>query len=125
MFRSEEEAINYVLEVKVEQVCLILFAGEIEEESITLKGNLAFKDFRVEEGEFGGPFFERVPEFIMGEEVKGGVIARGGVATCMWWVIVGPGGRGEGGIVAKVLSLVITLIIINLHGVITEEAVTG
>ena len=128
MFRSEEEAINYVLEVKVEQVCLILFAGEIEEESITLKGNLAFKDFRVEEGEFGGPFFERVPEFIMSEEVKGGVIARGGVAICMWWVIVGPGGRGEGGIVdgvAKVFSLVITLIIIDLHGVIMEEAVTG
>ena len=128
MFRSEEEAINYVLEVKVEQVCLILFAGEMEEESITLKGNLAFKDFGVEEGEFGGPFFKRVPEFIMGEEVEGGAIARGGVAICMWWVIVGPGGGGEGGIidgVAEVLSLVIALIIINLHGVITEEAVTG
>ena len=49
-------------------------------------------------------------------------------AICMWWVIVGPGGRGEGGIVdgvAKVFSLVITLIIIDLHGVIMEEAVTG
>ena len=46
----------------------------------------------------------------------------------MWWVIVGPGGGGEGGIVdgvAEVLGLVITLIIINLHGVRTEEAVTG
>ena len=46
----------------------------------------------------------------------------------MWWVIVGPGGGGEGGIVdgvAEVHGLVITLIIINLHGVITEEAVTG
>ena len=51
MSRSEEEAIDYVLEVKVEQVCLILFAGELEKESITLKGNLAFKDFGVEEGE--------------------------------------------------------------------------
>jgi hypothetical protein len=126
--RSEEKAINYVLKVKVEEVCLILFEGEIEEESITLKGSLAFKDFGFEEGEFGGPFFKRVPKFIMGEEVEGGVIARGGVATCMWWVVVGPGGGGEGRIVdgmAEVLSLVITLIIINLHGVITEEAVTG
>jgi len=46
----------------------------------------------------------------------------------MWWVIVGPGGGGEGGIVdgvAEVLGLVVTLIIINLHGVRTEEAVTG
>ena len=46
----------------------------------------------------------------------------------MWWVIVRPGGGGEGGIidgVAEVLGLVITLIIINLHGVRTEEAVTG
>jgi hypothetical protein len=114
--------------VKVEEVCLILFEGEIEEESITLKGSLAFKDFGFEEGEFGGPFFKRVPKFIMGEEVEGGVIARGSVAICMWWVIVGPGGGGEGGIVdgvAEVLSLVITLIIINLHGVRTEEAVTG
>jgi hypothetical protein len=129
--RSEEKAINYILKVKVEEVCLIIFEGEIEEESITLKGSLAFKDFGFEEGEFGGPFFKRVPKFIMGEEVEGGVIARGRVAICMWcmwWVIVGPGGGGEGGIVdgvAEVLGLVITLIIINLHGVRTEEAVTG
>ena len=128
MSRSEEKAINYVLKVKVEEVCLIFFEGEIEEESITLKGSLAFKDFGFEEGEFGGPFFKRVPKFIMGEEVEGGVIARGRVAICMWWVIVRPGGEGEGGIidgVAEVLGLVITLIIINLHGVRTEEAVTG
>ena len=131
MSRSEEKAINYVFKVKVEEVCLILFEGEIEKESITLKGSLAFKDFGFEEGEFGGPFFKRVPKFIMGEEVEGGVIARGRVAICMWcmwWVIVGPGGGGEGGIVdgvAEVFGLVITLIIINLHGVRTEEAVTG
>jgi hypothetical protein len=67
--RSEEEAINYVLKVKVEEVCLILFEGEIEKESITLKGSLAFKDFGFKEGELGGPFFKRVPKFIMGEEV--------------------------------------------------------
>jgi len=47
--RSEEKAIDYVLKVKVEEVCLILFEGEIEEESITLKGSLAFKDFGFEE----------------------------------------------------------------------------
>ena len=115
MSRSKEEAIKFILKVEVVQVCLVFFEREVEEEGITFKGNLAFKDFCVEEGELRGPFFVRVPGFIVGEEVEGVVITGGGVGR--WGVVIGEGGVGEeGGVidgVVEVLSLVGTLVFIN------------
>ena len=46
----------------------------MEEKRFTLKGNLAFKDFSIKEGEFGGPFFVGMPELIMAKEVERGRI---------------------------------------------------
>ena len=39
--------------------------------------NLTFEDFSLEEGVFRGPWFVRVPEFVMGSEVGGRIITRG------------------------------------------------
>ena len=47
----------------------------MEEERFTLKGNLAFKDFRIEEREFRGPFLIKMRELRMGKNVERGRIA--------------------------------------------------
>ena len=46
----------------------------LEEKGFMFEGNLAFPDFRIEEGEFGGPFLVGMPELSVGKEVKRGWI---------------------------------------------------
>ena len=56
------------------EVCFISLIRKVEEKRFALKGNLAFKDFSIKEGEFGGPFFVGMPELIMAKEVERGRI---------------------------------------------------
>ncbi len=72
--RSEEEAIKFIIKEEVMEVGFVSLIREVEEERFTLKGNLAFKDFRIKERDFGGPFLIRMPELGMCKEVERGRI---------------------------------------------------
>ena len=72
--RSEEEAIKFIIKEEVMEVRFVSLTREMEEERFTVKGNLAFKDFRIKEREFGGPFLIRMPELGMCKEMERGRI---------------------------------------------------
>jgi hypothetical protein len=130
--RSKEKAIKFVIKVEVMEVWFVSLTKKVEEKRFTLKGNLAFKDFSIKEGEFGGPFFVGMPELIMAKEVERGRItwegvARNGMVRGGGLVVVG-GRREEGRIMNGVLERFIfmgSLIFIDLKGIIMERVITG
>ena len=56
------------------EVLHVSLKGLLEEMGFMFEGNLAFTDFRIKEGEFGGPFLMGMPELSVGKEVKRGWI---------------------------------------------------